>query len=208
MADILMYTDMDRYNEQIRLKSVHLDKLTEILQAYNAMNIGDITGNEFKRLVQNHASFIFDKMTNGQDVVIGGLKVNKAKAIEILEKPKGYDELQDKITRFQHSVPQWHHHLSHIDIDGNSVVISQQCLDAELEASKIYAKTDNEKKALEIAQAIKALWEEKFADQRFPSFHLVSKLVQVQTKPFNSIRKEDQSLVINYEGIRHIAFNY
>lgn len=195
---------MTRYNEQIRLKSVHLSKFTAILAAYNALNIGEITANEFKSLVQNPASFIFDKMTNGQDIVIGGLKVNKAKAIEILEKPNGYEAMKDLITSYQNTVPSWNHYLSSIDIDAENeeVIIAQTVLDAELEASKVYAKTNNEQKVFQFVQDVIDLATAAFGGKNPDLAELISSTITTREEPHGS---RNNQYLVNYKAIS--AFN-
>ena len=134
MKPVLMHTDTARFNETIKRNSIYLGELTEILQAFNVMNIGTLTGAEFQSLVTNPPGVVFDKMTKGQDVVIGGLKINKAKALDILERPKGYNTMLDLIEVYKNR-QNWNHHLHvvDIDLDGNEIVLKKSFIDQEAE---------------------------------------------------------------------------
>ncbi len=56
------------------------------------MGFAPLTVDEYSRLFKEKDELLFDKMTNGEEVSIAGLKVHKHKAIEILQKPQGYQE--------------------------------------------------------------------------------------------------------------------
>lgn len=202
MSHILMHTDNSKFNDEIKRLSIHLPELTEILGAYNSIGVGKINGPQFQSLVREPASFIFDKMTNGEDVVIGGLKINKAKALDILEKPAGYERMVALIQNYK-AKPNWEHHLDNVDLDGSEVTLKQCLIDCETEACKIYATTDKEKRVFEFAEGLIALAEAKFGDTKPDLAQLVNSIITTQANPFGS---QNRQHTINAKNIK--GWNY
>ena len=123
---------------------------------------------ELSRLFSEPVELIFDKMTRGETVAILGMKVNKAEAIKILERPAGYDDLLSSIER---CIASLRYDVDNITItlskvadwfelaDSNTVTLVKARLDEISEHYKKYAKTDRAKRMLafanEVAQAAK-----------------------------------------------------
>ncbi len=64
-----------------------------VVNQYNSLKLKPIENGELSNLFLNPVDFVFDRMTNGQPVSIVGLEVHAHKAMEILKKPIGYDDL-------------------------------------------------------------------------------------------------------------------
>lgn len=155
MEDLLMFTDIQKFNEEIARHSIHMDKLNAILMAYGVMNLSTLTGTEFIELVNHPGKVVFDKMTNGQPFEINGMQIDKTKAIELILKPAGYKEMIELIEGFK-QIPNWSYHLIEVDVVNGEVVLNQSVIDKETEASKVYAKTDKEKQLFQFVQGVVA----------------------------------------------------
>jgi hypothetical protein len=122
--------------------------LNEILNDYNALNLGAITRPEFQNLIRNPKSVIFDKLNNGKPIEIGGIPVDKAKALELVTLPSGFNAFNSLVESFRNSRPGWNSLLGSVDIEENELIIKQSVIDADIEAGKTYATTDEEKRCL------------------------------------------------------------
>lgn len=80
------------YERQVGQLERLTERMYDVMVAYNTMQLSEITINDFKPLFSNPAEFVYDKITDGKDVSIAGLKIDKLKAMEIIHKPTGYAE--------------------------------------------------------------------------------------------------------------------
>ncbi len=163
MEKVLMFTDKTQFDNSIAGHSIHLGALNAVLAAYEEMKLPELTGAEFISLVQQPEIVVFDKMTNGGAVEIMGMQVDKQKAIELILKPSGYEEMIGLIAAYKKAV-NWDYHLHKVDIVNDQVVLSQSVIDAETEASKVYAKTEKEKQLFQFAQAVIGAANEAFGE--------------------------------------------
>lgn len=163
MNKVLMATNTAKYNEQIKINSILLPQMNNVLAAYIAMGIGHVTGAEFKALLYAPEENVFDKMTNGEPVTIMGFAIDKAKAMDMMVKPVGYDVFIASVIDFKNK-KNWGHYLGLVDVsvDGLEVVLSQSVIDKELEASKIYAEGANQILMYNFAKDILELANETF----------------------------------------------
>ncbi len=166
MTKVLIATNMAKYNENISRNSILLPVIGNVLVAYNAMDIGKLTGAEFKAMVLSPEETVFDKMTGGEPVSIMGFAVDKTKAIEMIVKPNGYSDFIVARNTLK-SKQSWEHYLNLTDVsdDGLQIVLSQSVLDTELEASKIYAEGANEILIYNFAKNILELAGETFGNK-------------------------------------------
>lgn len=94
---VLMLFNEAGFNSEVSSYTNLAIHLQEIIELYQVLNFPTLNTEEFKQLISDPVCFVFDKLTGGQAVSIAGLSVNKHKAIEILEKPEGYELLIQKI---------------------------------------------------------------------------------------------------------------
>lgn len=200
MADILLGYDKQQFSTNIERKGKYLKEYNQILGVYNALSLAAITGAEFKTLVLNPAFLVFDKITGGQDVEIAGLKVNKEKAMEILEKPAGYQNLLDVIDTYKKNRNDFTHYLNGVDIVGGEIVLSQSVLDSEVENSKIWAKSQGAKTAYAFAQAVIKLSEETFGPGPKPDLHRMIGDFLIWEGPFGT-----RQYSLNLRAISNVA---
>lgn len=163
MELVLMFTDKRKFDEMIASQSIHLGALNAVLAAYEEMKLPELTGAEFISLVQQPGTVVFDKMTNGGAVEIMGMQVDKQKAMELILKPSGYDEMMELITVYKKAA-NWDFHLHKVDVVNGEVVLHQSVIDKETEDSKVYAKTEKEKQLFQFAQAVIGAANEAFGE--------------------------------------------
>ena len=96
---ILIAEDKSIYESGVRAWNTQKERVQVVIDLYNKLGFEPLQGNDLGRLVNDTTNFLFNKMTNGQDVhlVVGNSKtklaVDKEPAMAMLQKPDGYKEL-------------------------------------------------------------------------------------------------------------------
>ena len=166
MSDVLISYDKSGYLAD----KASYNRIAEFIQTvannYNSLGFGSLIASELPILFNSPIDFIFDKMTGGQPVTIGNITVNKQKAIEILNKPEGYEMLIAQIDEFGKKgvFDERHHRNFHVNkaniatvytIDENGQVVIAEAFDLGLKSNnKKFAKTDTAKKMLQLSKTI------------------------------------------------------
>lgn len=143
------------------------EQLQNVIIDYNVLGLPPLTSDEFVKLIEKPQDLVFDKMTNGEPVSIAGLKVDKTKAIEILQKPVGYQMLIDRVESIQRNglfdrqtsnklvqykaVKEW------FELKEGNVIIKESADKVLKERFQSFAETDNAKNMLAFATGILAL---------------------------------------------------
>lgn len=169
---ILLFFDESGFNyKKQAIEEKFIPAVQSVVEAYNDLEFEEWEGStkrpllpgELSRLFREPVDFIFDKMTRGEAVAIGGVKVNKAKAIDILERPAGYNNLLSTIERCISSL---RHDVDNITVtvpevsdwfelaDDNTVTLIKARLDEISEQYKRYAKEDRAKRMLAFANGV------------------------------------------------------
>jgi hypothetical protein len=150
--------------------------LEEIVSDYAALNLTLLQPGELSALFFTPKEFIFDKMTEGEPIIIGKNEIDKAKAMDILKKPKGYERLLGIIDlarqkfakafekiRFERvtSIQQL---LNYFECnDAMNVTIKESTIQQVKEKCTIYAETELTQSVLEFAQNLHKMFiENKF----------------------------------------------
>ncbi len=163
--DILIHFNEQAFKNDVQANTRAVPYLQNLVEVYNALGLEKLKPKEFSRLLLNTEELIFDKLTGGKEVSIAGIKVHKKKALEILQKPDGYEALliavNEVLETFKSGVPGSaivlnSSSISHrFDVDENANIILKQSYIDELERGhKRYAKSDKAKKLYEFANAI------------------------------------------------------
>ena len=178
MTPILIYTPTNaNIQEQVRQRSVHIPDLNIILSDYNALGLDTLNGTQFKRLIREPESLIYDIMTGGSPVTVNDLPVFKAEALKLLEKPAGYNELIELIADFRNKRQNWNSLLENIDIISGAVAIAASVVTAITESGKIYLKTDDEKALYDFSQAVIQAAEDNLGNVKHNLDELVRKTI-------------------------------
>lgn len=145
---VLLYFDQGNYNaKKVQLEAV-AGYLQQAVTAYNVLGLAALNQADFVRLFNQPIDLVFDKMTGGQPLLIGGLPLNKDQAIAMLTKPGGYDNLISTInTVIADMKNQQQTHPSIIQyafqLDGSGNIIIGAAYDLSLqEQYKRYATSD------------------------------------------------------------------
>jgi hypothetical protein len=93
----ILFFDESNYRLQKEQYELYIPKIQMVVDLFNTLNIGKLLSAEFERLVNDPVSLVYDKITNGKEIDIAGIKINKVKAMEIIEKPAEYYPLIDNI---------------------------------------------------------------------------------------------------------------
>jgi len=137
----------------------------DVIATYNLLNQGSIKSDELYNLFINTEEFVFDKMTESNPVLIGGLKLHKHEAIKILKKPKGFENLLAQIENTNSTLADKCSHTSFtynprtlinsFELDQNGAVIIKSSKDLELqEKNKKYATSEKAIKLLALANFV------------------------------------------------------
>jgi hypothetical protein len=97
MPQALIYYNENGYQAAIAIMQEKAALIQQIVDAYDDLELQALTNEEFGTLVRNPNSLVYDKMTAGAPIEIGGLPVTREKGMELLEKPEGYHTLINKI---------------------------------------------------------------------------------------------------------------
>jgi len=97
MDVLIEYSENTYLKAKSLLQDIAETSVQEIVNDYLELNIGSLGAASFKKLFTGPAEMIFDKMTGGK-MEMNGFNLSKQKAIELIEKPKGYDILINKIS--------------------------------------------------------------------------------------------------------------
>lgn len=160
MQDVLIAFDESHYKRQI----AHLESVAGIIQnvvdTYNTLGLPSLESKELQTLFSDTVSLVFDKMTNGQSMLsIAGIEVDKIKAMDIIIKPVGYDDLLNTVANTKHTFTQIgvnfvSSHIANTFELIDDVVTIKASKDAELQKqNKSYATTERAKSMLALAQA-------------------------------------------------------
>lgn len=183
MTPFLMYTDTNHSNNHIRQAKIHLEDLNEILNDYKLLNLPEITGPEFQKLIHNPKSVVFDKMNSGASLELNGMPIDRAKAVDLVTMPDGFDSLNQIIESFKRNRSGWNHLLTNIDIDETGVILKQTVIDAHVNSSKIYATTVEEKALFDFLTAVVSAATTAFGTKRYDLADLIGKRIILDNTP-------------------------
>lgn len=214
MADVLIHTNNNEVSGVTAMYQQYKAAAQTVLDAYNSMELDALTAQELPLLFTDTKSLIFDKVTGGE-VSISGVKLDKSKAIEIIAKPTGYDELLASIDQFGEKCivgftdPYGNASLrtrkeqvaQFVTIDGNGVLVYTAYTQNQIsKAGKYYAKSDRAKAEYEFAQAVANKFFELGLD-RYCGQEDKMGLHTTVGDAIESINPEAQTMQLNYKRI-------
>lgn len=142
---ILIHHDQQAAEKTSREREKHFSDLSEILSDYNALGLPELTGPEFQNLIRNPKLLVFDKLNEGQPLQFNGMQVSKAKALDLVSMPDGFDQLAELIESFKTHRPGWDALLNNTNLVKGELTVKECVLNADAEAAKVYISTDKEK---------------------------------------------------------------
>ncbi|WP_395078122.1 hypothetical protein [Flavobacterium sp.] len=148
---VLIFKDDSQIDREIRQLETHRKFFQKIVDNVQNLSI-EVQGNEIVELFENPKAFTTDKLTKGEKMQVGGLKLNKEKLFDLIEKPDGLQEVIAEILLANNDGSPLHWHLKHLNsffVENGIVVTNPEYLqDLEREYS-IFATTENQVKGFE-----------------------------------------------------------
>jgi len=164
MNPILIRHDCEK-NETIltNLKKL-LPEYQAVITAYNKLGLAKIQNGELELLFADPETFVFDKQIADAPLSLAGLPINKQKAMEIVEKPAGFEDLKDALHNAQLETKQFNEIQSYkigwpalpcFQMDEkNKLSIKEETLADIKERCSFYATSERAQSVLKFAQAI------------------------------------------------------
>lgn len=148
---VLIFKDDAQIDREIRQLETHKKYFKIVIDNVQSLGI-EVQGNEIVELFENPKAFTTDKLTKGQKMQIGELKLNKEKLFDLLEKPEGLQEVIQQITNSKKTESPEHWHLTYLNcfnVENGNIVTNPNYL-SELEISySIYAENENQLQGFE-----------------------------------------------------------
>lgn len=205
MSEVLVHYNENQYFVQLEaVEDLGTQVLDPIVKRFNAMKIGDLESAELPKLFTALNDLLLDKVTAGKKLMIGDLQVDRSKAIDMIQKPSGFEELaatielaKNTITESGTGVQPNHSILSVFELVEGGVIVKKSYSEKLRKENMHYAQTDAAKAALSFAEAvIKAAKEHDILEACVPSRELgdaVRRLIK-----YNS---ETKTLHINTQNV-------
>lgn len=116
--------------------------------------------NDLNLMFENPKAYITDKLTAGENMQVGGLKLNKEKLFDLIEKPAGTNELiqsieKDLMDRNIREYNIWS--VKVFSVIENEVVIAPAHLEAINNRFSLFIENENQQQAYEKLQGIATL---------------------------------------------------
>lgn len=122
---VLIWVDKVAKNDISQKFETIKNELQKVLDAYNSIrstnpengkeptSLPILETQEFVDLFEAKETLLFDKLTKGNGIIVSGVALNKTKALEIIEKPEGWEPLV-KMLEALNTIPKDGHALSHV----------------------------------------------------------------------------------------------
>lgn len=206
--DILISFDESSYKSAMTVVKNSCSIVQEAVDSFHALNVGKLLADELVELFVNPDKLVYKKITGGA-VKIGQLKLQSDKAMELLEKPKGYASFLAKIEECSQILKQVRTYGNYpiadekikewfaLDANGK-IVFSEERGDAEKANYKHYAKSEAAKAMYSFAKAVI----EKYDDLNIKNVKGGQSLGSLINSLINGETMNQQSLTLNESVIK------
>ena len=164
---VLIGEDKAGFLDRKRNYEVVAGILQTVINAYGQLNLPPLTIDEFQKLFSEPDSVMYDKITGGKSFEMGGIKLEKSKVMEIMQKPAGYGQFVSLVKETGNKLLNTGAHRmvcnnfnarneikSWFLLDGGNIVTSPDALNKLAESFKFYATSEVAKKINEFANTI------------------------------------------------------
>lgn len=117
---VLIKFNETAFDDKKSIYDLLCNDVQNVVDTFKGLNV-DLLPTELHNLFCNTDELLFDKLTVGKDITLAGLKVSKAKALEIIEKPLGYNTLITAIKQCLHNFSQHEGMLHNTKINAQSI---------------------------------------------------------------------------------------
>ncbi|MBF7091123.1 hypothetical protein IUY40_06185 [Flavobacterium sp. ALJ2] len=153
--------------------------------------------NDLALMFENPKAYITEKLTAGENMQVGNLKLNKEKLFDLIEKPAGTTELIESVEKDLQDKGAREFNIWHVEcfkIIKNLVVVNPEHLDHINTRFSLFIENENQKQAFEKLQGITKLINE--------INKLDGKKVSSDTDLDDLIKKSDNGFVVNAKAIQ------
>ena len=151
------------FDAEVESYSILLPLFNQVLNDYKEMGLPQLTLSDFRALLNNPDSLIFEKMTQGQPMEVNGFKIAPEKAFNMLEKPNGYEQLVSAISAVNKEInSNWH--LQNVVIENGEIVLNPAFLEKIKGRHTVYVTSEQQLKAYQFTESVKEAAKECFGD--------------------------------------------
>ncbi len=97
MEDLLINFDEKAYESKVEKLESFIPLFKNAIGIYNSFGISMFEPKDFNQLFLDTKNFIFEKTVGEKTISLNGIPISKSKLFDLVEKPKGYYILEEKI---------------------------------------------------------------------------------------------------------------
>ncbi len=131
---------------QLQPKKVYFQSFVDRLQAIGV----NPAGNDLETLVKSPKAYVTDKLTAGEEMKVGGLKLNKEKLFDLIDKPAGTNEIIRDIEKDQANkdIREYNHWLANrFTVTAGVVEITGATLENIDNRNSLFITSENQQQA-------------------------------------------------------------
>lgn len=120
-----------------------------------------VNDNDLEPLFENPKAYITAKITDGQNLQVGGLTLNKEKLFDLIEKPEGTNEFIESVTKDLSKNDILEHYIfraHRFSVSNNKVVLKKEILEEIDNRHSIFIQSENQQngynKIVELAKLV------------------------------------------------------
>lgn len=156
---IAIHFNDDAYEHTLSIYKKRVPFFQSIVDDYNKLGIQNkLQEDDLKGMLEDTKSFLAEKIMNGQEMMVGGLKISNGAFFDLIEKPENYNNFIASVVTQTNSPESkenyvWQHH-NYIVKDGNKVEIRVVLIDSLKERSTTFIKSKEQQNANELLKDI------------------------------------------------------
>lgn len=169
MEKLLINFDEREYNSKIGGLETFIQLFENAIGVFNSFGIGEFETKDFSDLFLQTENYVFEKIVQGKSLNINGLPISKSKLRDLIEWPKGYLDLTNKIqqidgifqrrTKERYGLQNLKNLLSFFEFnDHDEIVLKQTYYDNYKRECETYVSTEKAKQTYRFAQELLELY--------------------------------------------------
>lgn len=169
MEALLINFDESEYKSKIGRLETFIQFFDNAIGVFNSFGLGKFETKDFSDLFLQTENYVFDKIVQGKSLIINGLPISKNKLRDLIEWPKGYLDLINKIQqidrKFQATKERYYlenlkNLLDFFEFnDDDEIILKQTYYDDYKREYETYVSTEKAKKTYHFAQELLQLYE-------------------------------------------------
>ena len=151
----IAYFNTIQFNAVLSEMRHKIGTLQEFVDKYKLLGLKPLNGDELHELFYEPKKLLSKKLIEDKDLSISGLQFNSEKLIEIIEKPKEFDELIESLIKFSKDYAQNSFYpIRNFTVNDNIVIIDEKVIEKIKESNTIFIENENQKKAFKAVKTI------------------------------------------------------